>query len=407
MVSQPFDPTDVSRRLRSPSTEQEELAQQADFPAPGAGSVPDDAPAPARSGLVGGLAAAGVIAVKLLTGAKAAKFLLLGASLWSIALVRPLPFAAALIYAIFVHETGHLLAMKRRGLKTSGIWFLPFIGAVAVAKQPFRSHGETYFVAIAGPVFGLLSLVPLFAAPFVLVLWTTHADAAAWFGYASAAAFVNLFNLLPIGVLDGGRIVRSLSMSLSRRLGPIVVGGGLVLCAALLAGIGSGILGIILLLSIFELLRSRKMNPLPPMTRAAVLGGTALYVLLFVLFASLAIVAASASKSVLAAGKAEQAEATPTPNIPTEMGCAEEDHLRSVSGTIPTAITFTNRGTQALSVYWLNYRGERVPYAKLEPGQSYVQKTFVTHPWLIVTDPEEECQGIFLPAGSPGTVVIR
>ena len=77
-------------------------------------------------------------------GAKAAKFLLLGASLWSIALVRPLPFAAALIYAIFLHESGHFLAMKRRGLKTSGIWFLPFLGAVAVAKQPFRSHGETY-----------------------------------------------------------------------------------------------------------------------------------------------------------------------------------------------------------------------------------------------------------------------
>jgi Zn-dependent protease len=220
--------------------------------------------------------------------------------LWSIALVRPLPFAAALIYAIFLHESGHFLAMKRRGLKTSGIWFLPFLGAVAVAKQPFRSHGETYFVAIAGPVFGLLSLAPLFAAPF-LQARDVSGGAAAWFGYASAAAFVNLFNLLPIGILDGGRIVRSLSMSLSRRLGFVVVGGGLVLCAALLAGIGSGILGIILLLSIFELLRSRKIDPLPPMTRTAVLGGTALYVLLFVLFASLAIVGAAASKTLLAA----------------------------------------------------------------------------------------------------------
>jgi len=125
-------------------------------------------PARARSALVGVIAAAGIVALKLLKGAKAAKFLLFGATLWSIALVRPLPFAAALIYAIFVHETGHLLAMKRRGLKTSGIWFLPFLGAVAVAKQPFRSHGETYFVAIAGPVFGLFSLVPLFAAPWLL-----------------------------------------------------------------------------------------------------------------------------------------------------------------------------------------------------------------------------------------------
>jgi Zn-dependent protease len=205
------------------------------------------------------------------------------------------------IYAIFVHETGHLLAMKVRGLRTSGIWFLPFLGAVAVARQPFRSHGETYFVAIAGPIFGLLSLVPLFAASFLLS--RNYADAAAWLGYASAAAFINLFNLLPIGVLDGGRIVKSLSMSLSRRLGLVIVGGGLLLCAGLLALAGTSVLGVLLLLSIFELLRSRKMDPLPPMSRKAVLGGTALYILIFILFAFLAIIAAAASKEVQTPGQ--------------------------------------------------------------------------------------------------------
>jgi Zn-dependent protease len=361
-----------------------------------------DGPARAKGGA---LAAAGIVAAKLLTGAKAAKLLLLGATLWSIALVRPLPFAAAVIYAIFVHETGHLLAMKLRGLTTSGIWLLPFLGAVAVARQPFRSHGETYFVAIAGPVFGLLSLVPLFAASFLLS--RNYADATAWLGYASAAAFINLFNLLPIGVLDGGRIVKSLSMSLSRRLGLVIVGGGLLLCAGLLALAGTSVLGVLLLLSIFELLRSRKMDPLPPMSRKAVLGGTALYILIFILFAFLAIFAAAASKAVQTPGVAASAEPDTTQSSLADLGCVQDGDLRSGSGAEPTEITFTNRTTLPLSLYWLNYQGKRAFYAKVLPGQSYVQKTHVANPWVIASYPGGKCVGIFRAAPSPGTVVIR
>jgi len=304
-----------------------------------------------------------------------------------------------------VHETGHLLAMKRRGLKTSGIWFLPFLGAVAVARQPFRSHGETYFIAIAGPVFGLLSLVPLVAASFLLS-WSP-ADASAWLGYVSAAAFINLFNLLPIGVLDGGRIVKSLSMSLSRRLGLIVVGGGLLLCAGLLVLAGTSVLGVLLLLSIFELFRSRKMDPLPPMRRKAVLGGTALYILLFTLFAFLGIAAAAASKAVLTPGPVAIAQPDTAQSTLADLGCAQEGQLRSVNRATSTVVTFINRGMLTITVYWLNYQGERVFYAKLGPGQSYVQSTFVTHPWLLIGNPGEKCLGIFKPALSPGIVAIR
>jgi Zn-dependent protease len=405
MTSQALHPDDLPRQLQGPSRESAAPVAPTEFPPPGASVAVADGPAPARHGLVGGLAAAGIVAAKLLTGAKAAKFLLFGATLWSIALVRPLPFAAAVIYAIFVHETGHLLAMKRCGLKTSGIWFLPFLGAVAVARQPFRSHGETYFVAIAGPVFGLLSLVPLFAAPFLFS--RTYADAAAWLGYASAAAFINLFNLLPIGILDGGRIVKSLSMSLSRRLGLVVVGGGLLLCAGLLVLAGTSVLGVLLLLSIFELLRSRKMDPLPPMSRKAVFGGTALYVLLFALFAFLAIFAAAASKAVLTPGPAAIAQPDTAQGTLTDLGCAQESDLRSGSSAEPAEITFITQSTLPFSVYWLNYQGERAFYAKVPPGQSYVQKTHVANPWVVASYPGGKCLGIFRAAPSPGTAAIR
>jgi len=256
------------------------------------------APATGRSPYrkqAGLLLAAGAIGLKLLKGAKAVKFLLFGAFIWSLALNHPLPFAVALAYAVLVHESGHLLAMKQCGLKTSGIWFLPFLGAAAVAKQGFRSYGEEFFIAIAGPVFGLMSLVPLFAAAFLLP--GDRASTAAWFGYASMAAFVNVFNLLPIGILDGGRIVKCLSSSLSRVLGFIVVGGGLVLCAIAIAWVGGAILGVILAISVVELLRSRKQT-LPPMSRGTVIAGTAAYAGLFAVLAVLAFVGTDLARGV-------------------------------------------------------------------------------------------------------------
>ena len=229
----------------------------------------------------------GLVALKLFKGAQAAKLLLFGAFIWSLALNHPLPFAIALAYAVLVHESGHLLAMKQCGLKTSGMWFIPFLGAAAVARQGFRSYSEEFYIAIAGPLFGLLSLVPLFLGGFLL----PRPYGAHFFGYAATAAFVNLFNLLPIGVLDGGRIVKSLSASLSRVLGFTVIGGGLLLCAILAGYVGGAVLGVILGISIAELWRSRRRQPLSPMSRGSVYLGTAAYVGLFAILVVLAFLA--------------------------------------------------------------------------------------------------------------------
>src|SRR5690348_1309448 len=93
-----------------------------------AASVPSWPPAastlPSASRSLGGwLVAAGLIGVKLVKRVKFIKFALFVASLGALALNRPLTAACAILYAIFVHESGHVLAMKACGMRTSGMYF--------------------------------------------------------------------------------------------------------------------------------------------------------------------------------------------------------------------------------------------------------------------------------------------
>lgn len=80
--------------------------------------------------------------------------------------------------------------------------------------------------------------------------------------------------------------------------------------------------------------------------------------------------------------------------------CSYEGHIKSIAAfSIPTAVRFVNASTTTtFQVFWLDYNGNRVFYATLGPGQSYVQQTFLTHPWVIAdTSPAATCQEIYLP----------
>ncbi len=83
--------------------------------------------------------------------------------------------------------------------------------------------------------------------------------------------------------------------------------------------------------------------------------------------------------------------------------CSEESSSRSTEGTVSTSVAFYNQTSEALSIYWLNYDGQRVFYAALPAGENYEQQTYVSHPWLILT-PSGQCLGIYLPASSPERV---
>src|SRR5260221_14413944 len=100
------------------------------------GSVPEPPRQPSVRSRGAWLAAAGLILVKLVKSAKFVKFALFVASLGALALNRPVEAACVIVYAIFVHETGHVLAMKACGIKTSGMYFLPSPGPSLEGRDP-------------------------------------------------------------------------------------------------------------------------------------------------------------------------------------------------------------------------------------------------------------------------------
>src|SRR5258707_12648356 len=95
------------------------------------GSVPDTTRQPFGRSRGAWLAAGGVILVKLVKSAKFVKFALFVASLCALALNRPVVAACVIVYAIFVHDTGHVLAMKPCGLQTCSMLFHHFFGDLA------------------------------------------------------------------------------------------------------------------------------------------------------------------------------------------------------------------------------------------------------------------------------------
>jgi Zn-dependent protease len=113
-------------------------------------------------------------------------------------------FAVGFVLLLLVHECGHLLVAKKFGLKVSAPIFIPFMGAFIALKDAPRNAWMEACVGIGGPMLGTFGalvcnlLGEAFDAPIFIAL--------AWFGY-----FLNLFNLTPVGMLDGGRIVTALS----------------------------------------------------------------------------------------------------------------------------------------------------------------------------------------------------
>jgi Zn-dependent protease len=155
-------------------------------------------------------------------------------------------FAALIMVSLFIHESGHVWAMKRCGLKTKGIYFLPFIGGAAVADEAFRSRKEEAFIALMGPVWGLaLSLGT--AVAYLVTENPLFAAAAAWI------AMVNLFNLLPVNPLDGGRVFKSITFSMRSIVGLIYLAFGIVITGYIILKAGIWLFVFLLIVGTLEL----------------------------------------------------------------------------------------------------------------------------------------------------------
>lgn len=127
------------------------------------------------------------------------------ASIGAYALFWGLPFAVGLIALLFVHEMGHAIQLRREGIRASAPVFIPFIGALISMREMPRDAAMEARVGLAGPILGTLAaLVPL---AIYLMSGDQLFQALAYVGF-----FLNLFNLIPLTPLDGGRAMAAVSV---------------------------------------------------------------------------------------------------------------------------------------------------------------------------------------------------
>ena len=114
-----------------------------------------------------------------------------------------LPFAIGFVLLIFVHELGHVLELRRQGVPASAPLFIPFLGAVIGMKELPDDALKEARVALAGPILGSIG-----AAACWIAAEATGSELV--LGLAFVGFFLNLFNLIPIVPLDGGRAAGAL-----------------------------------------------------------------------------------------------------------------------------------------------------------------------------------------------------
>lgn len=165
----------------------------------------------ARNGLLGGVGATAVLLLGKLKFlgvlAGVLKLKTLATMVLSIALYATewgLPFAAGFVLLIFVHECGHAIALRREGIAAGAPVFIPFVGAfIAMRGMPRNAYVEAK-VGLAGPVLGSLAA------------WAVLAVGLEWGSgllvtLGHAGILINLFNLIPVSPLDGGRVAGAFS----------------------------------------------------------------------------------------------------------------------------------------------------------------------------------------------------
>ena len=126
-------------------------------------------------------------------------------------------FALGFVMSIYIHEMGHVMALRKYNIAASAPMFIPFFGAFVRMKQYPGNVGEDARVGLAGPIWGLGSAIAAWLAAIATGL-------PVWYAIAHTAAWLNLFNLLPIWQLDGGRGFRALTRKQRAIAGVVAIG---------------------------------------------------------------------------------------------------------------------------------------------------------------------------------------
>lgn len=151
-------------------------------------------------------------AVKLLKLLKVGKLSLAALSIGAYSVIFTWQFALVIISMLVIHEYGHLGVMKHYHMRTRGMYIIPFLGAAAVADEEFPDRKSEAVIAIAGPLVGG-ALAVISGMLYYLTANPYFAAVCSWM------ALINLFNLIPVSPLDGGRVLKSVTFSISSRIG--------------------------------------------------------------------------------------------------------------------------------------------------------------------------------------------
>jgi len=164
-------------------------------------------------------------------------------SMAAYALIWGWKFAVGFVLLLLVHEMGHVIQLRREGIEASAPMFVPFLGAAVMAKSLGDDATAEARVGLAGPILGTLGCLALL--PIAIASGDDF-----WYALVFTGLFLNLFNLLPVVPLDGGRAMAALS--------PWMWFVGLGAMAILAFAYPNPVIILILLLAAFETYRRWK-----------------------------------------------------------------------------------------------------------------------------------------------------
>ncbi len=250
-------PSDTYRKWQGPTEEEglQGLESPQDLPVSDEPAIEpgqqDSEPKPSSRGLLEKLSVPLIAAAALLLKFKAAILVMfklpllttagsMVVSIGAYAMLWGWRFGLGFVLLLFVHESGHALEARRQGLPVSAPVFIPFMGAAILLREMPHNAWREARLALAGPLVGSLGAALCWGL--AIAYDSSLLLALAYFGF-----FLNLFNLLPVVPLDGGRVVAALH--------PAIWIVGFAALAGLVYVAPNPILLIVLFLAAYELYR--------------------------------------------------------------------------------------------------------------------------------------------------------
>jgi len=162
-----------------------------------------------------------------------AKFASIFVAVGGYALLWGWQFGVGFVLLIFVHELGHFVEARRRGFNAAWPVFIPFLGAYVAIRDARMGPWQSAWISLAGPITGGLGSA-------ICWVYGEQQNSALLQALGYVGFLLNLFNLLPVGILDGGSIWRSTRfLWLGGGREKAIVSGALYGATAILLAIGA------------------------------------------------------------------------------------------------------------------------------------------------------------------------